>query len=368
MDAIPFLNLEFQHNQIRQAVSDAMMSVYDRNRFILDHEVLRFEKTWAAYTGTPHCVGVGNGLDALTLSLMACSVSAEDEVIVPAHTFFATWLAIARCGAKPVPVDADQNTFNIDTEKIAERITPGTRAIVPVHLYGQPCDMTRIMDIAEKNRLLVVEDNAQAQGASWLQQRTGGFGVVNATSFYPTKNLGALGDGGAVTLFDSEKADFVRRNRHYGMEPKDVFPDRGLNSRLDEIQAAILSVKLAKLDEWNVTRREIADRYLQKLSGVGDLILPLSEKEAYHVYHLFVVRSEKRDQLKAWLGKHRIGTVIHYPSPPHLQPAFADLGYQKGAFPVAEAIAETALSLPLWPGMTDDQVDMICERITDFFR
>jgi dTDP-4-amino-4,6-dideoxygalactose transaminase len=315
----------------------------------------------------PYCVGVGNGLDALTLSLKACSVSDGDEVIVPAHTFFATWLAVTRCGAQPVPVDADHNTFNIDTEKIGERITPRTRVIIPAHLYGQPCDMSRLMDIAEKNSLHLVEDNAQAQGARWLQQRTGGFGVVNATSFYPTKNLGALGDGGAVTVFDPQKADFVRRNRHYGMDQRDIFPERGLNSRLDEIQAAVLRIKLAKLDEWNLQRRAIADRYLKNLSGTGDLILPLSEKEAFHVYHLFVVRTDSRDRLKHYLAKDGISTMIHYPVPPHLQPAFSELGYKRGAFPEAEAISETALSLPLWPGMSFDQVDRISERIADFF-
>lgn len=368
MDAIPFLNLEFQHKQIRQAVSEKMMTVYDENRFTLGNEVINFEKDWAAYIGTPHCVGVGNGLDALTLSLLACGVSSGDEVIVPAHTFFATWLAVTRCGAKPIPVDATHHTFNINTEKIAERVTAKTRVIVPVHLYGQACDMTRIMDIAEKNGVLVVEDNAQAHGARWLQQRTGGFGVANATSFYPTKNLGALGDGGAITIFDHEKADFLRRARHYGMSERDVFPDRGLNSRLDEIQAAILRVKLAMLDEWNALRRELADRYLQTLSGVGDLILPLSEKEAYHVYHLFVIRSQKRDALRIWLEKYGIGSLIHYPVPPHLQPAYSEFGFQKGSFPVAESIAETALSLPLWPGMTLDQVDFISEQISKFFR
>ena len=367
MDPIPFLNLEFQHNQIRHELASALAAVCDRNRFILDQEVMHFENEWAAYTGVPHCVGVGNGLDALTLALMSCSLAAGDEVIVPAHTFFATWLAVARCGARPVPVDADPNTFNIDTEKITGRISSRTRIVVPVHLYGQPCDMTRVMDIAEKNQLLVVEDNAQAHGARWLQQRTGGFGVANAASFYPTKNLGALGDGVAVTLLKSQMTDFVRRNRHYGMASRDIFPDRGLNSRLDEIQAAVLRVKLTKLDEWNLERQQIARRYLQNLSAVGDLILPLSEKEAFHVYHLFVIRTASRDALKSRLEKSGIETMVHYHKPPHLQPAFSDLNYKKGDFPVAEAIAETALSLPLWPGMTPDQTDYVSEKIAGFF-
>lgn len=368
MSPIPFLDLQFQHKQVQQAVSSAMSGVLERNRFILDQEVLAFEEEWAIYIGVPHCVGVGNGLDALTLSLMACGIKPGDEVIVPAHTFFATWLAVARCGAKPVAVDADPHTFNIDTERISERTSPRTRIIIPVHLYGQPCDMTRIMEIASKNQLLVVEDNAQAQGARWLQQRTGGFGAANATSFYPTKNLGALGDGGAVTFLDPLMAEFVRRNRHYGMASKDVFVDRGVNSRLDEVQAAVLRIKLRRLDEWNGTRRMLADRYLTNLQGIGDLILPLSEKEAFHVYHLFVIRSRQRDRMKAWLEKSGISTMIHYPVPPHLQPAFSDLEYKGGEFPVAEDIAQTALSLPLWPGMTDDQVDFVTERIVAFFR
>jgi dTDP-4-amino-4,6-dideoxygalactose transaminase len=240
--------------------------------------------------------------------------------------------------------------------------------LLPVHMYGQPCNMTAIDQLGRQFGISVVEDFAQAHGASWLSKKTGSFGTVNATSFYPTKNLGAIGDGGAVTLFDGDKADFIRRYRNYGMDTRHCFTEIGLNSRLDEIQAAVLTIKLAELDRWNVERRMIAEHYLKLLEGIGDLILPLSDKEAYHVYHLFVIRSKYRDKLQEFLLNKGIETLIHYPTPPHLQKAYFSLGFKKGSFPVAEAIADTALSLPLWPGLAQDQIDYIAEEIANFFK
>lgn len=367
MDPIPFLSLAFQHEQVRKEIDNTLREVFYGNRFILGNRLSAFEAEYARFSGTNYCLGVGNGLDALTLALRSLDLSGNDEVIVPAHTYIATWLAVSRSNARIVPVDAEPNTFNIDVRLIETRISSKTKVILPVHLYGQSCDMTTIGLLADKNKLLIVEDNAQAHGSSWLEKVTGSFGIVNATSFYPTKNLGALGDGGAVTTDSPEKAEYVRRNRNYGMAVKDYTEEVGLNSRLDEMQAAVLLVKLPLLEQWNLIRREIASSYLKNLKGIGDLILPLSDKEAFHVYHLFVIRTQYRDQLREFLSLNGIETLIHYPVPPHLQPVYKELGYKKGSFPVAEQIARTALSLPLWPGMTDSQVNYITETIRRFF-
>lgn len=344
-----------------------MQEVFKANRFVLGDHLSGFEREYARYSGSEYCIGVGNGLDALTLALRSLDLDDRHEVIVPAHTYVATWLAVSRAGARIVAVDADPNTFNIDPAQVEAAVTPATRVILPVHMYGQACDMTALALTADKNQVFLVEDNAQAHGALWLQQRTGSFGVINATSFYPTKNLGALGDGGAVTTNDSRLANYVVRNRNYGMESKNVTVDKGLNSRLDEIQAAILQCKLSYLDEWNLIRRKIADFYLENLRGVGDLVLPLSDKEAYHVYHLFVIRTKVRARLQSFLKENGIETMIHYPYPPHLQPVYRELNLPEGSFPVTEDIAATALSLPLWPGMTDGQAGRIVETIRRFF-
>jgi dTDP-4-amino-4,6-dideoxygalactose transaminase len=367
LEPLPFLNLAHQHNIISEAVNDAFTKVYTRNRFILGAEVEAFEAEYADYCGVPQCVGVGNGLDALTLSLMASGIGAGHEVIVPAHTYLATWLSVTRCGAVPVPVDADPATCNLDVTKIPSRISTKTRAILPVHLYGQPCNMTKIDEHSRQFNLPVIEDNAQAHGAMWRESKTGTFGIINATSFYPTKNLGALGDGGAVTTFDSKKAEFVRRNRNYGLIDKSHLSDQGVNSRLDEIQAAFLRIKLRYLDIWNEERRRLAAYYLERLKDVGDLILPLADKECVHVYHLFVIQSRLRDILQSHLMKEGIETLIHYPVPPHLQHAFRGLNYRKGDFPQAERIAATALSLPLWPGMKNEQLERVVMAIRKCF-
>lgn len=367
MKLIPFLSFQSQHDAIREEIQEAWERVYGRNFFILGPEVQAFERAYAVATGTTHCIGVGNGLDALTLALLAAGVGAGDEVIVPAHTYIASWLAVSRAGATLVPVEPDPATFNIDVTRIATRITPRTKAILPVHLYGQACNMTALTDLAQRYGLVIIEDNAQAHGALWGRKSTGSFGHINATSFYPTKNLGALGDGGAVTTDDDGMADFVRQYRNYGFERKDVSVARGINSRLDEVQAAVLQIKLRYLAGWNDARRAVAAGYLEKMHGVGDIILPLSDKEAYHVYHLFVIRTAYRDALKIFLADRGIETMVHYPIPPHLQSSYGELGYTRGDFPLTEQIADTALSLPLWPGMDAADTDRVCEGVRAFF-
>lgn len=364
---VPFLSFRSQHGQVQAEVEAAWNRVYGSDFFILGEELNTFEHAYAQAMGNRHCIGVGNGLDALTLALLAAGIKTGDEVIVPAHTYIASWLAVSRAGARIVPVEPDPATFAIDAARIEAAITPRTRAIMPVHLYGQACNMTAIMELARRYELFVIEDNAQAHGALWNQTKTGSFGHINATSFYPTKNLGALGDGGAVTTDDDVMAAFVRRYRNYGFQKKDISAERGINSRLDEVQAAVLSVKLRYLDGWNEERRALAAQYLETLQGAGDLVLPLSDKEAYHVYHLFVIRSHYRDKLKSFLADRGIGTMVHYPIPPHLQESYGDLGFKRGDFPLTEQIADTALSLPLWPGLETEEVTRVCNAIIDFF-
>lgn len=366
-EPIPFLSFSPQHDAIRREALEALTGVYDKNWFILGDALKAFEDAYAAFSGTSRCVGVGNGYDALVVALKTCGIGKGDEIIVPANTYVATWHAAAQTGAILRPVEPDPVTFNIDPLQIERHITSRTKAILPVHLYGQACDMTAIMSLARKYDLMVVEDNAQAHGATWAGQRTGSFGHANATSFYPTKNLGALGDGGAVTTSDETKAQLARQFRNYGFASKHVCAEKGINSRLDEMQAAVLSVKLKYLLQWNAERSALAGLYLESLKNVGDIILPHSPAEAQHVYHLFVIRTAHRDKLKATLAKEGIETMIHYPIPPHLQQAYAECGFKKGDFPLTERIADTVLSLPLWPGMTAEQVKRICEAISGFF-
>lgn len=344
------------------------MRVYDRNQYVFGEELQRFEQEFAGFTGTSFCIGTGNGLDALTIALRSLDLPPGAEVIVPAHTYIATWLAVSRCGARIIPVEPDANTLNIDPSKIEAVITPNTKVILPVHLYGQSCDMTAISSIAEKYKLTIIEDNAQAHGARWGDKLTGSFGTINATSFYPTKNLGALGDGGAITTSDPLKAEFVKRYRNYGFESKNVCTERGVNSRLDEIQASVLRIKLRYLAEWTAERRRLASLYHKSLKNAGDIVLPVSRKEAYHVYHLYVLRTSHRDKLKTYLADRGIETMIHYPTPPHLQKSYRDLNFKSGHFPLTERTAETILSLPLWPGLTDDEVHRVSECIHAFFR
>jgi dTDP-4-amino-4,6-dideoxygalactose transaminase len=365
---VPFYSLEAQHRLIKDEITNAFGSVFEGNQFILGKSLLDFENRYAAFCGTHHCVGVGNGLDAIALSLRALGIGPGHEVIVPAHTFIATWHAVTLVGATPVPIEPDLKTFNIDVDRIEPAITARTKAIVPVHLYGQSCDMTSILRLARKYKLVVVEDNAQSQGAMFDGMRTGSMGHCSATSFYPVKNLGSLGDGGAITTSDGDLSEKLRQLRNYGSLSRSVYDLVSGNSRLDELQAAILSVKLKYLEQWNRERQEIASAYKNSLMGIDDLILPTQHPSSTHVFHLFVIRTPRRNDLAAFLEKKGIGTTVHYPVPAHLQPAYTALGYQRGAFPLTEEIADTCLSLPIWPGMQQDQISCVTEAVRSFFR
>lgn len=364
---IPFLDLRPAHAPVKEEMMRAFEEVYDSNWFILGEKLSRFEADYALFNKVGFATGVSNGLDALFLSLKALGIGAGDEVIVPSNTYIATALAVTHVGATPVFVEPDINTYNIDTSKIEAAVTPKTKAIIPVHLYGQACDMDRICSVASRHSLFVIEDNAQAHGAAFNGKLTGSWGDINATSFYPGKNLGALGDGGAVTTNNESLVQKVKMLRNYGSEIKYKNELPGYNMRLDECQAALLSVKLKHLPDWTLQRQQIATWYSEGLAGVGDLALPVTAAGATHVYHLYVVRTGERERLIKYLSERGIGTLIHYPVPPHLQQAYYNLGCQKGDFPIAEAIAETCLSLPLWPGLKRTDADFVVKTIKEFF-
>lgn len=368
MDAIPFLSLEPQHALISTQVKDVLTNGFDKNRYILGDSLKSFEEDYARFSQVSYCLGVGNGYDALYMALKACSVGQGDEVLVPANTYIATWLSASRTGATIIPVEPDPSTLNMNVRDLENKITSRTKVILPVHLYGNPCDMTKVGELAKQHRLVIIEDNAQAHGASWGGRKTGSFGIINATSFYPTKNLGALGDGGAITTNDESMAEFVGRYRNYGFASKDYCEEQGINSRLDELQAAVLRIKLQYLSVWNEERRKIASRYVEILKGVADLMLPMEQAGGYHVYHLFVIRSSRRDKLKDYLKASGVDTMIHYPIPPHLQKAYISFGFKKGDFPITEELADTSLSLPLWPGLKEDQIHFICDHIQKLFK
>lgn len=338
----------------------------DSGWYVLGREVQAFEEEFAAYCGAKYCVGVANGLDALHLILRAMEIGAGDEVIVPANTYIATWLAVSYAGAQPVPVEPDERTYNIDPARIEAAITPRTKAILAVHLYGQTADMEPIKEIAVRHGLKVIEDAAQAHGARYKGFRAGNLGDAAGFSFYPSKNLGAFGDGGAVVTNDAALAEKVRVLRNYGSQVKYYNEVKGYNSRLDELQAALLRVNLTKLDEWNERRRQAANLYLQALGETTDLRLPFVPEELEPVWHLFVVRHPKRDALQKHLAATGIGTLIHYPLPPHLQKAYLDMGFTQGAFPLSERIAEEVLSLPMGAHMSDDEVDYVASQISSF--
>jgi dTDP-4-amino-4,6-dideoxygalactose transaminase len=365
---IPFLSFDKTNEQIRIEVLAAMEKTFDSKWYVLGERVKDFEKEYARFNKTKFCVGVANGLDALILSLKALGIKAGDEVLVPSNTYIASVLAISYVGAKPVFVEPDVHTYNIDPGRIEEKITLHTKAIMPVNLYGQACEMEKIMTIVRKHNLFVIEDNAQSQGATFNGKPAGSFGDVNGTSFYPGKNLGALGDAGAVTTDDEILAGKISMLRNYGSEKKHYNEAKGINSRLDEIQAAILSVKLRYLDSWTQERQKIASWYSEKLKGIDDLILPYTAIGATHVFHLYIVRTEKREALQEHLNKNGVGTLIHYPVPPHLQKAYKDLGFSRGDFPLAEKIADTCLSLPLYIGMKEEEVDFVVKQIKDFYK
>lgn len=360
---VPFLDFAPMHGPLREELLAATAAVIDRNWFVMGQQLEAFEQEYAAFNLVRQCVGVANGLDALYLSLRALDIGLGDEVIVPSNTYIATAIAVTMVGATVVFAEPDPATYNLDVRTVAAAITPRTRAIMPVHLYGQACAMGPLMELAEQHRIAVVEDNAQAHGASWQGQLTGSFGAVNGTSFYPGKNLGALGDAGAVTTDSPELAARIRRLRNYGSDQKYYNEEVGVNSRLDELQAALLRVKLRHLNTWTHQRRHIAAQYDAELAGITDLILPVVAEGATHVYHLYVVRHPRREALQQHLTSQGIGTLIHYPVPPHRQRAYANLALAEGSFPIAEEIAATCLSLPLFPGMTEGQVARVAEAI-----
>jgi dTDP-4-amino-4,6-dideoxygalactose transaminase len=355
---VPFIDLKASYDELKTALDEAYQRVMDSGWYLLGHELEEFESAYASYCGVMHCVGVGSGLDALHLALRAYDIGPGDEVIVPANTYIATWLAVSYAGALPVPVEPDPSTCNIDPTRVEEAITAATRAIIPVHLYGQPADMDPIMDIARSQGLKVIEDNAQAQGALYKGRATGGLSDAAGTSFYPGKNLGAFGDGGAITSNDPRVAELSRSLRNYGSDKKYHHVLQGFNARLDELQAAFLCVKLKMLDKWNQSRRKIASRYQEAFVGTS-LTLPAVCSWASPVWHQYTVRHPLRDEIQEAIEQKGVGTLIHYPIPPHLQRAYAHLGYAEGDFPVAEKIHREILSLPIGPHLTEQEQDYV---------
>jgi dTDP-4-amino-4,6-dideoxygalactose transaminase len=368
---VPFLDLGAAYREIQDELESAVLSSLRSGWYIGGRDVDEFEQEFAAFIGAAHCVGVGNGLDALHLSLVSMGVGVGDEVIVPSNTYIATWLAVSRSGATPVPAEPIESTFNLDPERIEAVITRRSKVIVPVHLYGQPADLDPIIALARKHGLRVLEDAAQAHGARYKGKRIGRHGDMTAWSFYPGKNLGALGDAGAITTDDPVLADRVRVLRNYGSRVKYVNEVKGCNSRMDPVQAAVLRVKLKHLDEWNARRKAIATSYLVDLhSEFGNegsqLVLPYVPDWAEPAWHLFVIRHRQRDALQKELEEAGVGTLIHYPIPPHLSGAFAERGYHQGSYPVAEELASTVLSLPVGPHLRPLDQDTVIREVRQF--
>jgi dTDP-4-amino-4,6-dideoxygalactose transaminase len=362
---IPFLDLHAGYLELKPEFDAAYHRVMDSGWYLMGAELEAFEREFAAFTGCSHAIGVGNGLDALVLVLRAWGIGPGDEVIVPTNTFIATWLAVSQCGATPVPVEPLATTYNLDPRLIEKALTTKTKAIIPVHLYGQPADMQEINAIAKRHGLRVMEDSAQAHGGLCHGQPAGSLAEAAAFSFYPGKNLGAFGDAGAVTTNDAALAAQVRALRNYGSTKKYYHDVAGCNSRVDELQAAFLRTKLTALPRWNARRKAIAARYLKELRGLPHLILPEVAAFADPVWHLFVVRHPQRDALQKKLTDLGVGTAIHYPVPPHLGGAYAGPSMPgRGAYPVAEILADTLLSLPIGPHMTDEQVTRTVEAVS----
>ena len=364
---VPFFSFEEINKQIKAEMLSAFESFFDSSRYVLGREVERFEKAYAEFNNVKYCIGTSNGLDALFLALRTLNIGAGDEVIIPSHTFIATMLAVTHSGATPVLVEPDKKTYNIDPARIEDAITNKTKAIIPVHLYGQACVMNEIMSVALKHNLFVIEDNAQSHGARFSGIPTGSWGQINATSFYPAKNLGALGDAGALTTNDENLARRAKLLRNYGSETKYNHQQLGYNMRTDECQAAFLNVKLNYLESWTRQRQEIANMYNLGLTDISEITLPFKHPNSDHVYHLYVIRTPYRDDLQKHLHKKGVGTLIHYPLANHLQPAYKFLNYNKGSFPIAEEISDTCLSLPMWPGMEKIHIDHVTEGVKSFF-
>jgi dTDP-4-amino-4,6-dideoxygalactose transaminase len=359
---VPFLDVGASYRELKTDIDAAITRVLEGGWYIGGAELEAFEREYAAYVGAKHCVGTGNGLDAIHLALRALDIGPGDEVIVPSNTYIATWLAVSYTGATPVPVEPREATYNIDPDRIEAAITSRTKAIVLVHLYGQPADLDPIILVARHHGLRVVEDAAQAHGASYKGKRVGAHSDAITWSFYPGKNLGAFGDGGAVTTNDAALADRVRALGNYGSRIKYVNEEAGFNSRLDPIQAAVLRVKLQHLDAWNDRRRAIAALYLRELAD-ADVVLPLVPDWAGPAWHLFVIRANDRDRLTQSLTEHGIGTMIHYPIPPHRQDAYADLALDRDAYPIADRVHQEVLSLPIGPHLSWDDAQTVVDAL-----
>ena len=365
---VPFVDLAAQYAQIRAEIDTAMQQVLLRSDFILGTEVAEFEQDFAKLIGVEHAIGVSNGLDALRLALMALNIRPEDEVILPTNTYVATALAVSAVGARPVLVDCDPLTYNMDVACIEPAITPRTRAIIPVHLTGQAADMDPILELANRYQLDVIEDAAQAHGTLYKGRPCGSLGRLGCFSFYPGKNLGAYGDGGMITTREALLAERLRRLRNYGQRVKYEHCEKGLNARLDTLQAAVLKVKLLYLSKWNASRVRHAETYRRLLSGVGDLRFQQQVAYSTHIYHLFIIETASRDALQKHLAAAGIQTGIHYPTPIHLQSAYSDLGYRRGDFPHAEQLANCSLSLPMFPELSKVQLTQVVQAIRAFFR
>ena len=363
MSNIPFLDLQGSNLLLKNELEIALSRVLKSGWFIMGPELQAFERDFAEYCNTRNAIGVGNGLEALHLILRAYGIGPGDEVIVPSNTFIATWLAVSQCGARPIPVEPEQTSFNLDPAGISKVLSKKTKAIIPVHLYGRPAEMDLINKIASDNNLIVIEDAAQAIGATYRGRSVGNLGHTAATSFYPGKNLGALGDGGAILTNDDDLADRVRLLRNYGSNEKYVHQVSGFNSRLDELQAAFLRIKLKKLDQWNVQRKELAAFYLSSIKNIN-VELPSVEEDFDSVWHLFVVRSQRRDELKAYLEGAGVSCGIHYPIPPHLQGAYSAMKYTN--LPIAEQMAKQVLSIPIYPELQMSDAARVVELINNF--
>jgi len=364
---VPFLDLKKQYQSIKDEVNAGVQQVMDSGRFVLGENVKSFEKEFAGFCGTDYTVGVANGTDALRLALLACGIGKRDEVVTVPDTFIATTEAISQTGAKIVFVDVNLSTYNIDVSQIEGAINERTRAVLPVHLFGQPADMDSIIKIAKEHNLRVIEDACQAHGAEYKGKKAGSIGDTGCFSFYPSKNLGAFGDGGMVVTNDEEIAQKVKMLRDHGQIKKYEHLVEGYNSRLDEIQAAILRVKLKKLNEWNNLRRKNASIYNELLKDVDEVITPFEAEYAKHIYSLYVIRTKKRDELQEYLKSKGIGTGLHYPIALHLQKAYKYLRYKEGDFPAAEKVAKEGLSLPMFPELTEEQIEKVVREIKAFF-
>ncbi len=365
---VKYIDLNKIHAPFEKEFIKKFEKVLNSGNFIMGGELKSFELSFAKFCGTKYSIGVASGLDALALSLKALDIKEGDEVIVPSNTYIATFIAISLVGATPVLVEPREDTCNIDPQRIEQKITKKTKVIIPVHLYGQACEMDKIIKIAKKRKIYILEDNAQAHGAMYKKQTTGSFGIINATSFYPGKNLGALGDGGAITTNNKSLSEKVYLLRNYGSKIKYYNDIIGYNSRLDELQAAFLNIKLKALNKIIKDRQKIAAYYIKNLKNIGDLILPITADGATHVYHIFSIKTGKRDKLQDFLNKKGIGTLIHYPVPPHLSKAYKFLGYKKGDFPIAEKLANTSLSIPISSAMTLKEADYVIDAIKEFYK